>query len=101
LNASVTGEEAHSRHTRDTLANPFVLVLVCNVDQILRLQVTLEVVGDKIVIAMLGDSGDKRRKRSLIAELVALDGVEDFLQAGMDLVLAVKVCMTKIFDILG
>jgi hypothetical protein len=46
LDTSVTGEEAHSRHTRDTLADPFILVLVRNVDQIMRFQVTLEVVGD-------------------------------------------------------
>ena len=99
LDTSVAREEAHPSHTRNTLANPFILVLVRNVNQVMRLKIALEVIRNKVIVAMLGDASNKGREGSLIAKGTFLNGVEDLLQFGMDLVLAVVVCVTKIFHI--
>ena len=53
--ASVTREETHSRDTGDTLADPFVLVFICLVDKSLSFDVAIEIVADKVVIAVVGD----------------------------------------------
>ncbi len=60
LDTSVTREEAHPGHTRDTLAEPFILVLVCRINQVVCLQVAMEVVRDQIVVAVLDDAADER-----------------------------------------
>jgi hypothetical protein len=100
LNASITGKEAHSCYTCDALADPLILVLVRGVDQIVRLQVALEVVGDEVVVAMFGNAADEGRKWSYVAKLAALNCVEDLLQRRVDLMLAVEVCVAKVFNIL-
>ena len=101
LNASITCKEAHSCYTCDALADPLILVLVRDVDQIMRLQVALEVVGDEVEVAMFGDAVDEGRKRSYVAELAVLNCVEDLLQLRMDLMLAIEVCVAKVFNVLG
>src|SRR5436305_7278200 len=58
LNASITCKETHSCDTCDALADPLILVLVRGVDQVMRLQVALEVVGDEVVVAMFGNAAD-------------------------------------------
>ena len=54
----ITTEEAHSADTGDTLAYPCILILVCLVDECMRLDIAIEVITDKVVIAMIGDSAD-------------------------------------------
>jgi hypothetical protein len=77
------------------------LVLVRDVYQIMRLQVALEVVGDEVVVAMFGDAADEGRKWSYVAELAVLNCVEDLLQLRVDLILAIEVCVAKVFNVLG
>ena len=100
LNASITCKETHSCHACDALANPLILVLVRGVDQVMRLQVTLEVVGDEVVVAMFSNAADEGRECSYVAKLAALNYVEDLLQLRVDIILAIEVCVAKVFNIL-
>jgi hypothetical protein len=50
---------------------------------------------------MFRDAGDKSGEWALVAELAALNGLENLLQLRMNLVLAVEVCVTEVFDVLG
>lgn len=43
----------------------------------MRLDVGIEIVGDKVVVAMLGDRVDDCREGVCVAEGVGADGVED------------------------
>jgi hypothetical protein len=66
----------------------------------MRLQVALEVVRDEVVVAMFGNAADEGRKWSYVAKLAVLNYVEDFLQRRVDLILAIEVCVAKVFNIL-
>lgn len=77
------------------------MVLVRGVDQIMRLQVALEVVRDEVEVAMFGDAADEGRKRACVAELAVLNCTEDLLQPRVDLMLAIEVCVAKVFNVLG
>ena len=50
---------------------------------------------------MLVDGVDKGGEVALVAECAALDGVEDFLELGVELEIAVEVVVTEIFDVFG
>ncbi len=67
----------------------------------MRLDVAVEVIADKIVVSMLEDCVDEGREVALVAEGALLDRLEDFPQIGIDLVLAVVVCVAEVFDILS
>ena len=100
LNASIACKETHSCYACDALTDPLILVLVRGVDQVMRLQVTLEVVGDEVVVAMFSNAADEGRECSYVAKLAALNYVEDLLQLRVDLILAIVVCVAKVFNIL-
>ena len=77
------------------------MVLVRDIDQIMRLQVALEVVGDEVEVAMFGDAADEGRKWFYVAKRAVLNCAEDLLQPRVDLMLAVEVCVAKVFNVLG
>jgi hypothetical protein len=101
LNASIGAEEAHPRHSCDCLGEPFLLVLVRLIDEILRVDVALEIIRDEIVIAMFYNAVDQSTELTSIAECTIADGVEDPFQLRIDLEAAVEVSVTKILDVFG
>ncbi len=56
IDTPVTGEEAHSRYCSNALGRPLFHVLVAFVDEILCLDVGTEVIGDKVVVAVIDDT---------------------------------------------
>jgi hypothetical protein len=101
VNATITAEETHARHTRDTLADPLVLVLVGFVNESLGLIVAVEIIRDEVVVAVLFDGPDQSCERAGISKRVLLDGLKDGLEVRIKGVGAVVVCMAKILHILG
>lgn len=99
IDAPITAKEAHPAHTRDALGQPLFLVLVCLINQILRLAVAVEVIRDKIVVAMVNDCTRECRKGSRIAEHATLDSCENLLELFVELVVAVDVSMAELFDV--
>ena len=67
----------------------------------MRLQVAVEVVRDEIIVSVVNNSGDEGRKGSFVAKSALLDRVEDLLEIGVDLVLAVVMCVAKFVNVLG
>jgi hypothetical protein len=101
VDAPVTREEAHTSNTGDALRDPFLLVLVSLINQILGLAVAVEVVGDEIVVAVLDNTIHQGREGSGITKGAFLDFVKDRVKALIELITAVDVPVTKVFDILG
>jgi hypothetical protein len=91
---------AYPRNTSDTFRKPTFFVLVSLVDLVLRLAITIEVVRDKVEIAVVNNTVDKRSKLVSISEHVALDGIEDCFETRIQLeTFAVHVGVTKVLDI--
>lgn len=101
FDATIRAEEAHSRHGSNGLGQPFVLVFVRLIDELLRVDVALEVVGDQVVIAMVDNAVDQSAELACIAERPVADGVKNARQLRVELEAAVEVVVTEIFDILG
>ena len=59
----------------------------------------MEVIRDKVVIAVLNNCIDKSGESPLVAELARLDRFEDFLQCWINLILAIEVVVAEIFNI--
>lgn len=100
INAPVRAEEAHACHARDGLGQPLVLVLVRLIDGRVRLNVAVEVVRDQVVVSMITNSRDHGQEVVGLAECAVLNRLEDLVQIWINGVRAVRVRMTKIFDIL-
>lgn len=102
VDASITAKEAHPRHAGDGLRKPRILVLVGLVDSILGLAVRVEVVGDKIVVAVVDDAINKRRKLTRVAKLARLDCLEDVLQIRVEFeARTVQMIMAEFINIFG
>lgn len=101
LDTPVAREETHASHTGDALLDPRILVFESFVDQLVRLEVAVEIVGDKVIIAMVDDGVDQGGESSLIAELAGLDRVKDLAESGIEFLSPVEVIMTKVFDVFG
>ncbi len=54
LNTPITTEKTHTRHARNALANP-LLILVRLIDHLLRFAVARKVIADKVIIAVVDD----------------------------------------------
>ena len=63
--------------------------------------VRVEVVRDQVVITVLFNGRRQGREITLVAEGVALDGIEDTLQLWVDLEVAVEVTVAEILDVFG
>jgi hypothetical protein len=64
-----------------------------------RGDVGVEVVRDQVIVTMLFDRGCKGGEGRLIAKSVVLDGVENALQLGVQLEVAVEVTVAKVLDV--
>lgn len=53
VDATVAGEETHSGNRSDRLGQPLLLVLVRFINEVLSVNVALEVVGHKVIVAMI------------------------------------------------
>ena len=101
LNAAIAAEEAHSAHTGDTLLHPTILVLERLIDKRVRFHVAVEIIRDKIIIALVDDAVAQRCKSARVTEHAALDGVKDFGEVGIEGEAAVVVSVAEILDVLG
>lgn len=100
VNATVAGEEAHTRHARDGLGQPLVLLLVGLVDQSLRVDVRLEVVRHEVVIAVVDDRVHQVGELSSIAKDALTDRLEHVLQHGVKVEVLVVVGVAEVFHVL-
>ena len=100
-NNPIRREEPHARNTSNALIHPLLAVPKCLIDEILRRDVAVEVVGDKVVVAVLGDRGEEGREVRRVAECAGADGVEDCGEVGVKLEAAVEVSVADFFDVFG
>lgn len=77
------------------------MVLVRLVHQRMRFDITVEVIADEIVIAVVDDGVDQRREAVDVTETPALDGFEYLDQVGVKGKRAISVGVTQIFDVLS
>lgn len=101
VDAAITAEEAHARHTGDALGEPLVLVAVCLIHQRLRLDVAVEVIRDQVVIAVVFDGPSQRAEGARISEHAIFDCLKHPRQIWVECVLAVVVRMSQVLDVLG
>lgn len=92
-------EESHPADSSDTLGQPFVLVSVRLIDELMGLDVAVKVVGNQVVIAMVDNAIDESAKLSGLAELATLDSVKHLDEVWIEFELGVVVCMPKVFNI--
>lgn len=83
IDTAITTEEPHACHTQNRLRHPLILVLVRLVHQRLRLNITVEVIRNEVVVAMVFNSSSEGREGARVAEGAALDGFEDFEEVGI------------------
>lgn len=100
-NHPVCGKESHPGHASDGFDDPFILVFERLVDHFLGCDVGVEVVRDKVVVAVINNGGDQSREVSCIPEGAAADRIEDLGKALIELEPAVEVTMTEVFNVLG
>ena len=67
----------------------------------MRLDVTVEIVRDEIVIPLIDDAVAQGGESSRVSEFAAFDGVEDFGEVAVELEVAVGVGVTEVFDVFG
>lgn len=67
----------------------------------MRLDVAVEVVGNEIVVAVIGDGTAQGGEAVRVAEGAVLDGVEDLGEVRVELETAVVVGVAEVFDVLG
>ena len=101
LNASITTKEPHPRHTSNAFANPLILIAIRLIHQLLRLDVGIEVIADKIIVAVVGDAVAQRAEARGVAEGIGFDGVEDAREVRVEGEGAVVVCVAQVFDVFG
>ena len=77
LDAAITAKEPHSCYTSNALLQPSILVLVRLINQLMRLNITVKVIGHEIVIAVLGDRVTQGGEAGCVAEFVGANGGED------------------------
>jgi hypothetical protein len=77
------------------------LVLESLINQILRLAVAIEVIGDEVVVSVMHNGVCECGESTGVAEHAALDGLEYFLEFFVELVVAVDVGMAEFIDIFG
>ena len=98
---TVHGEKAHASNAGDGLGQPLLLVLEGLVHHVVRGDVRVEVIGNKVVVSMFFNGRRQCRKVSLVAKHAGLDRLEDFLQLWIQLEVAVQVPMAEFLHIFG
>lgn len=100
VDTPIAREESHTRHSEDSLGRPRLCVLVCLVNQLLRLHVRSKVVGDQVVVAVLDNTVEQRAECSSIAETTFVDLVKHLGELRLELVVLVQMCVAQVLDIL-
>jgi len=101
LNAPIAAEEPHPRHRSDALLQPGIRILKGLVHEGMGLDIAIEIIRDEVIIALVDDGVAEGGEPAGVAELAALDGVEDFDEVGVELDVAVGVGVTEVFDVFG
>lgn len=78
INNPIRREKSHPGHTRNRLGDPLVLVDKRLVNHRLRGDVRVEVVRNKVVVAVFVDGSRQRGKGTRVTEHAAANCVEDF-----------------------
>jgi hypothetical protein len=99
VNAPVTREETHARHSGDALRCPLLRVLIAFVDELLCLDVRVEVVRDEVVVAVLDNAVDQRGEALTVAEPPSADAVENGGELRVELVVRVDMGVAQVFHI--
>lgn len=99
VDTPITREESHPRYTRNRFGQPLLLILVRLIDQLLRIEVALEVIRDEVVIAVIDNGVDEGGELTRIAEHSLADGLEDLVERGVELEVAIEVVVAQVFDI--
>ena len=99
LNATITAEETHACHTRNALFKPRILILVCFINELVRLHITVEVIGHKIVVTMISDRVTERRKTVRVAEHTTANCVEDFGKVRVKLEVSELMSVAQVFHV--
>jgi hypothetical protein len=86
VDASIGAEESHPRDAADTLGDPFILVTIIDVHNLLRLNVTLEVIRHQVVVSVVANGRHQRTKVVGLAEEAALDCIKHLGEFWVDLV---------------
>ena len=92
-------KETHARNTGNRLDQPLFLILELLVDHVMSGDVRVEVIRDEIVVAVLFDRRNQRRKRRGITKGARLDRVKDALQLRVQLEAAVEVSVAEILHV--
>lgn len=77
MDTTIATEKSHAAHTGDALGNPLVLVLIRLVDKRMRLDITVEVVGNEIIVAVFGNGVAESAEAVRIAKSAAFDGIKN------------------------
>lgn len=83
------------------LGDPLILILVGFINQSVGLDVTVEVIADEIVVAVIGDGTSKSGESTGVTEGSFINCFEDFGEVGIDGVGSVVVIVAEFFDILS
>ncbi len=97
LDAPVAAEEAHSSHTSNALLEPSILVLVRFINQLVRLDITVEIVRHKVVITLVDDAIAESGELASVAKFATFDGIEHLCEVRIELEVAVVVSVAEIF----
>ena len=101
LNTAITTKEPHPTDALDRLPRPLLLIFICLIDQILRLHIAIEIIANKIIVAVVSDAIAQSRETVRIAEGVRFDGVEDFSKVRVEGEAAVCVGVAQVLDVFG
>lgn len=101
VDASIAAEETHACDRSDTLRNPLILITVCFVDQLVRLNVAVEVIRNKIEIPVLSHSSNQGAKVMRASERALLNFLEYLLKVRINCMRTVGVGVSQVIDIFG
>jgi len=101
LNTPITAEEAHPRHAGDALLQPRICIFEHFIHKRVGLDVAVEVIGYKVVVAMVNDRIAKGCEATGIPKFTAFNGVEYFRKIFINLEVAVGVGVAEVFNVLS
>ena len=101
IDTAIAREEAHAGDAGNALREPFLLVAVRLINQLLRLDVRGEVIGDKVVVAVLDDAVDECREGLCVAECAISDSFEDTIKLWLDLIGGIQVLVAQLLNLLS
>jgi hypothetical protein len=90
IDASIRSEETHSGNACYRFADPLFLILEGFIDEILCLAVAVEIVADKVEVAVVNNGADQGPESTFVSKFAGLDAIEHLQQFGIDLVVAVE-----------